>query len=920
MKSLSEVLLKKFFTGNGYYALGRLRPSPAPTTVTAPDTAPDAGAGVAGAGGEDNHSTSNGGGVAYSPVMSPPTENLIEQHLIGDIAVGAYTLRQDSSVLWMAFDIDSTDREKAREATAAISRFLKDVPHTIEFSGRKGYHILIFFKKAVPAENVKNIGEEIRDLLGFRASGETHVEIFPKQGKVTESNPLGNLLKLPLGIHPVSNVRSRFVSILGGWEDGDEIDPFGELAKFTTLEELSLCIEGYENPIETIVKTLTPFWTEGSRHDLALYLAGWLANAGWEEEEALTVVELLQQEAGGDLDNQLQCVTDTYKKYSAGDPVQGLQALGDRLPGTTLRNLAQAISRRKITPIITLIDGIRLGKGVTYLKSRSAALAVIAYLEEKGKVLEDSNSEALYWLDRSTHHVYSMENAKWDTILYNNFGLNTAEGFGNTTARGILHTARERASKIKTHNRSWWDGENLWINLGNSVNYVISGDLEAGKKEDTRIRWGRKLLNGEEDIIFRSQESGLYIDLENSWNKGIRELDPWQYLVDDLNFGIGTQGTSPAQQKELIKAWFLSTFFPNMMPTRPLLTIVADPGAGKSTAARRFLHVLEGPHSEVNGVIADKPDSLRASIAAHKYIVLDNLEKQKTTWLVDLLNRISTGTHIELRKLHTTNEMQRITPDCFVIITATSLPFAEESLFTRLLPLELAKISKPIPEYTMQRKIVGNLDGIWMGIMQMLNITVAELRKFPVVQAPTDSRLADFSVFCARIKNLRNGDSEGILDGNNLIRGLQSMTNRQRVLLHDASPLITVLDIWMSEDQERSIREGKGPNGIEIGKWHTASELNSILHMVADKHHCEWIWDNGHGLSKHMQALEQHLMRNYAMETAPASHNTPKKYRFVPEMIDYTKRSEQERELEPKEPEEPYESEEEIEIEIDLER
>lgn len=853
MKSLSDIIIRRIFSGNNYYAQGGLRD-----------------------GSEGDKK------VFYAPVMEMPTERLIEKHLSGESVIGAYTLRPDNTVSWMVFDIDSNDIEKARDLTRKISSLLQEIPHGVEFSGGKGYHIWIFFKSPVPAENVRNLGNEVRDRIGAKISGDTHVEVFPKQDRLTPHNPLGNLVKIPLGVHPLTGARSFFINTTE-WEQGTKEDPDKILSQVITLEDLALCFGDYENPIDLIVDTLVTHWTDGQRHDLALYLSGWLATSGWDKEDALTVIEKLQEAGGGDLNNQFQCVEDTYKKYEEGGQVLGLQALSERLPGTVLRKLADAISKQNITPIMTLIDKIRLGKGVMYLKSRSAALAVMSFLQEKGKVLIEENTEKLYWLDKTSHHVYSMEDSWWDTVLYNTFGINTTESFGNSTARGIYHTAREGAGKVKTHSRSYWDGEKLWINLGSSYNYVIDGSGNYSEQD----RWGRKILNGEEGVIFRTRESGLRLDLDLAWEKGFKDLNPWKFLVDDLNFGMGTSGVSPGQQRELIKAWFLSTFFPNIMPTRPLLTIIADPGAGKTTAARRFLHILEGPHNDVNGVVADKPDSLRASIAAHKFIVLDNLEKSKSYWLVDILNRISTGTHIELRKLHTTNEIQRITPDCFVILTATSLPFSEESLFTRLLPVELATLSSPIPEYAMQRKILDNLSGIWMGILSMLDITVGELNRVKTAPAPTENRLADFTVFCSRIQGLTNGDS-GILDGDNLIRGLETMTNRQKILLHEASPMISIIDIWIKQDRDNALKYGKGTNGLESSLWKTAAELNGIWQNIAIKNHSQWIWETGQALSKHMQALEPHLIKNYGMETIPSTNNSPKKYRFVIAEIDYS--------------------------------
>ena len=851
MPSLSDLLLKRFYTGNNYYAIGGKRAR------------------------SDGKEES-----IYNPVMSIPKTNDIEKHLIGDAVMGAYTLRQDNTVMWMCFDVDSTDLQAAKDLTLKLSNFLQTVPHAIEFSGNKGYHVWLFFSKPVPAENVRAIGAEIREQIGGKIAGDPHVEIFPKQDKLTESNPLGNLVKLPLGLHPVSKNRSCFITPHSGWEQGEVVDPFKALDKTITLEDIASILNDYEDPKEIIVQTLSGYWLEGQRHDLSLFLSGWLATAGWEEEDAVDVIERLHAAAGGDLTNQLQCVQDTYEKHNAGGQILGLQALTDRLPGTVIRRLADAIAKQNVTPIMTLIDRIRLSKGVTYLKSRSAATAVLAFLREKGRVVVDSSTEKLYWLDKTSHHLHSMEDSLWDSILYNTFGLNTADSFGASTAKGVFHSARESANKIKAYNRSYWSGDKLYLNLGTAYNYVFTGE------DNGPTVWDNKHLNGEEDIIFRNRDSSLHIDLDQARDKGIKALNPWNFLVNDLSFGIGATGVSPGQQKELIKAWFLSTFFPDIMPTRPLLTIIADPGAGKTTAARRFLYILEGPHSNVNGVVADKPDSLRASMGAHKFIVLDNLEKNKSYWLVDLLNRISTGTHIELRKLHTTNEIQRILPDCFVILTATSLPFSEESLFTRLLPIELAAIQKPTPEYSMQNKILHNIDGIWMGIMGMLNQTVAELRRVKTAPAPTESRLADFTVFCNRIRGMTNG-SEGVINGELLIKGLEQMTNRQKILLHESSPMIAVLDMWLRQDREAGERQGRGSEGIEAHRWHTATELNGIFQQIAAKMHYQWIWESGQSLGKHIQALEANLIRNYGMQIVAATNNSPKKFRFVIEMIEY---------------------------------
>src|SRR4029078_8816439 len=126
---------------------------------------------------------------------------------------------------------------------------------------------------------------------------------------------------------------------------------------------------------------------------------------------------------------------------------------------------------------------------------------------------------------------------------------------------------------------------------------------------------------------------------------------------------------SIVQQRQLLKAWICAMFFPEALPTRPILVILGDPGAGKTTTMRRILWLIEGPKENVLGQTPDKPDALRATMAAHRLVAIDNIEKTSVSWLTDTLNRAATGSQIELRELHTTNRVQKITYNVFMCMT-----------------------------------------------------------------------------------------------------------------------------------------------------------------------------------------------------------------------------------------------------------
>lgn len=793
------------------------------------------------------------GSVSYFPIEGVPGLEEIIDHLRGVSILGSYTVQPNNVCRYLAFDVDSRDREKARELAQRLACLLEDIPHSVEFSGNKGYHIHVFFSEPYPAAEVRRVGEALRDLVHPARSGDPHIEVFPKQDRLTESSPLGNLLRLPLGVHPGTHRDAGFVDVHNGWEEGTYLNPTVELEKRTTLGALQGLLEETDPQLQ-LVNLLLPYWTPGQRHNMALYTAGFLASLGWTEEAALDLVRALHEEDGGegDLQNQTEAVTDTFQRFYAGERVSGFQGLSEILPNQALRLLAEIAGQASSSPLLQVIDRIRLDKGVIFLKVRTAARTILGYLHENGRLVQDRSSQ-VFWLDYESRELVSMENQPWIRLLHRRFGLNQHDSFGKQVTESVRLYSHEEASVVDVYRRSFWDGEKLMLNLGGSEVYTLTG--EAGERSIS--------LNGENGVMFQNGEDRMR--LPNLFQMDIQPLSPWKFLVDDISFSNGgSAGASPTQQAQLLKAWITGIFFAQTMPTRPILTLLANSGAGKTTTARRILRLLEGPEEDVLGLVMDKPDSLRSSLNAHKVLVLDNLERAKTNWLTDMLNRVSTGSHIEIRKLYKTNEVMKIIPDCFVIITATDMPFSEETVFTRMLPMELAPLLRPRPEYQMQMQLIENFQPLWMGIIGDLEKVILELRSNTSIVAPTESRLADFTVFCNRIKGC------DFLVGEQLMEGLGSLVSHQRQVLQESSPFIQALEMWVRQ------------RGEDAGRWNSAVELNSALQRIASSNRIEWRWNSPQGLSRHIGMLEQQLVRYFGMSvrTSEEDHREIVQYRF----------------------------------------
>lgn len=157
-----------------------------------------------------------GGEGGYSPVREPFTAAVARQHLLGAITVGVYPVRLDATVLFAAFDLDisrkaiatargdvARSRELRRQVADEALRLQRElgelgVTTLLEDSGYKGRHLWLLFDEPQPAEVVRRFG-----LLFARAhplaARELQLELFPKQAD--PGGGLGNLIKLPLGLH-----------------------------------------------------------------------------------------------------------------------------------------------------------------------------------------------------------------------------------------------------------------------------------------------------------------------------------------------------------------------------------------------------------------------------------------------------------------------------------------------------------------------------------------------------------------------------------------------------------------------------------------------------------------------------------------------------------------------------------------------
>jgi len=154
----------------------------------------------------------------YCPVKRPATLEDVKRHLKGEITMGAYCLKQDNTVKWGCIDLDGTDQPLLKKQAELIYKTFDDLPkilmlgRLLENSGRRGFHVWIFFRYPIQALLAKAIIKSRLNNLNLPL-----FEVFPKQTELNENRKYGNLVKVPKGKHLKSG---KWSEIIKGEIDG----------------------------------------------------------------------------------------------------------------------------------------------------------------------------------------------------------------------------------------------------------------------------------------------------------------------------------------------------------------------------------------------------------------------------------------------------------------------------------------------------------------------------------------------------------------------------------------------------------------------------------------------------------------------------------------------------------------------------
>ncbi|MFE7359775.1 ATP-binding protein [[Kitasatospora] papulosa] len=259
-----------------------------------------------------------------------------------------------------------------------------------------------------------------------------------------------------------------------------------------------------------------------------------------------------------------------------------------------------------------------------------------------------------------------------------------------------------------------------WLDLGRddglSVRIHPNG-WEVKVPDPREVCWRRTQLTGELPMPARDTEG-----------KGIDQL------LRLTNFAT-------ADTESLALAWLIGCLGPSVPVPAPFLT--GPQGAGKSTAGRMLVRIIEGMTGDLRRAPKDE-ENLITAVAAGWVTALDNLSHLAPD-LSDLMCCIVTGAESIKRALFSDGDVVRSRYRRPLLLTGIDVGVIRPDLAERLLPLRLERPSVRRTEAELWREFEEALPVI---LGSLLDLTV----KVRAAEAdiPSDLRMADFAHLCAQ--------------------------------------------------------------------------------------------------------------------------------------------------------------------------
>lgn len=439
----------------------------------------------------------------------------------------------------------------------------------------------------------------------------------------------------------------------------------------------------------------------------------------------------------------------------------------------------------------------------------------------------------------------SMKSEQLNVLLDIMFGINATETECNFIKSHLVAYCNELPQSGVQASLSYYDNEtrNLLLHTGRRDVLLIN-------KSELRT-----VTNGYGGIIFPWRHNTKLLTPDKGHLKKKWHDEVFGDCLDNL------VGMTKAQALAVLRVWTIIVVIRNAVVSRPILALLGQPGAGKSTMFRRVYTLLYGEQKSLNAITS--AEEFDFAIANDPLVVFDNVDTWER-WLPDRLALSVTNSEMTRRKLYTDSDTITLKRQAIIGLTAHNPKFGREDVADRLLILNFERLQNFQSETEILDKIVKLRNYIWGEIVQ--EIQQVFNTPFPTNEEVPQFRVEDFArvgYWIAKALDIQR-DFEG---------AITTLRSEQRSFaLEDDSLLIKAitksLDTWSVDNQQ----EWRGPGQL----WQYFKSFSGEP-LAFEKN-----YRNAVALGRKLWSLQEALKSVYRVEWKYDSNRQTRVWRFLP--------------------------------------
>ena len=482
-----------------------------------------------------------------------------------------------------------------------------------------------------------------------------------------------------------------------------------------------------------------------------------------------------------------------------------------------------------------LIKGhIKLIRNLPNLKptDRLDMISALVLKDQKdtGRFYTDGN-RAFYFINKS-RQLNELQSIHYQFHVGDGYGLyRNGQEFKSVVSK-LEEEALFRGNEANIKNFAYTDDDSVYV-------YNNDGGIFRIGTEGIHL-----FPNGHGNILFQHNTHEPIAYKENC--SGYLE----RYLLDVANFQQSEQTIlSPEQQRLLFTVWLYSLFFPNLLPTKPILTMTGEFRSGKSTIQRLIGKLLFGRKFNVT-MLQSERDFL-AGVANEHYLVYDNVDVNEE-WIRNAICSLATGFTIKLRKLYTTNEMYEADPICYLAINSmTQSLYKRPDVASRLLIFRTKALKQTKPEDFFHRDILQYRNEIFSEIFDTLQQILPHIKHEH--QYTGNFRMADFANLGFMMCKAWGREYE-------FQTTLDILSHEQASLPTEDDPIVECLEKWLHGTDN-------------AGKFVTAGELFGQLKGVAEAQNSTFPFKSVVSFGRNLASMVENLRHIFNIDVQKGSGN-----------------------------------------------